>query len=469
MASKTVIHWFRQDLRVEDNPALHAAAQHGLVLPVYIYDDAHPGKRQMGAASRVWLHHAIQCLQQQLKGRVLLFEGDAIEIISQLVTTHDIKAVYWNRCYEPWRIKRDTTIKQNLIDQGIEVESFNGSLLWEPWTIKNQAGEYYKKFTPFYRKGCLAAAEPRKPMAKPESLKLRHIDDEGLPLEAMNLLPEQNWDVSMMEHWTVGEEGALQRLDDFLRHDLADYKVGRDFPAKRSVSRLSPHLHFGSISPHQIWHTVRQGHSGVNVDHFCSELAWREFSYYLLYHFPQLPKKNFQAKFDQFPWVKNKKHLRAWQQGKTGYPIVDAGMRELWQTGYMHNRVRMIVASFLVKNLMIDWREGERWFWDCLVDADEASNCASWQWVAGCGTDAAPYFRIFNPILQGKKFDPEGVYIKQYVPELEALSEKYLFAPWEAPADALQQAGIKLGRDYPQPIVDIKETRERALSAFKQL
>lgn len=267
----------------------------------------------------------------------------------------------------------------------------------------------------------------------------------------------------------MSEKGARKRLDTFLEEGICDYKEGRNFPAKRHTSQLSPYLHFGLISPNEIWYSTKECMDDTNSDHFLSELGWREFSYSLLYHFPQLPKKNLQQKFDRFPWKKSKRMLRAWQKGQTGYPIVDAGMRELWQTGYMHNRVRMIVGSFLVKNLLLHWRDGERWFWDCLVDADLASNSASWQWVAGCGADAAPYFRIFNPITQGEKFDPEGEYTLKYIPELKNMPKKFLYKPWEAPELVLQEAGVTLGKDYPKPIVDCKQSRETALEAFSSL
>ena len=273
----------------------------------------------------------------------------------------------------------------------------------------------------------------------------------------------------MEPHWHIGEDHAQDRLQEFVDHGLKDYKEGRNFPAQQNVSRLSPHLHFGEISPNQAWYAAKQKGKGQNMDHFLSELGWREFSYSLLYHFPKLPRKNLQAKFDKFPWRNDKRLLRRWQQGQTGYPIVDAGMRELWQTGYMHNRVRMIVGSFLVKNLLLHWHHGERWFWDCLVDADLANNSASWQWIAGCGADAAPYFRIFNPVTQGQKFDAAGEYTRHFVPELKDLPDKFLFNPWQAPPGVLNEAGVTLGKTYPEPVVDLKLSRERALQAFASL
>ena len=285
----------------------------------------------------------------------------------------------------------------------------------------------------------------------------------------MGLRPSPEWDQGLLEHWVPGEAGAEARLSEFLASGLTDYRVGRDYPAERSVSRLSPHLHHGEISPHQILERLQAFPTDDNHEHFVRELVWREFAYHLLYHFPELPHRNLQSKFDHFPWTDDAERLAAWQQGRTGYPIVDAGMRELWQTGSMHNRVRMIVASFLVKNLRLHWQHGLRWFWDCLVDADLASNSASWQWCAGSGADAAPYFRIFNPITQGQRFDPKGEYTKRFLPELAAMPSKYLFEPWNAPAAVLHEAGVILGENYPQPIVDVKASREAALEAFAEM
>ena len=352
---------------------------------------------------------------------------------------------------------------------GIQVESHNGSLLWEPWDIKKDDGTPYKVFTPFYRKGCLNAAAPRKPLGSPIEMSLLQDEDTMLSVDALDLKPKFNWDETLAPHWTIGEEGAHHRLEDFIHNGLANYKEGRNLPAKPFVSRLSPHLRFGEISPNQVWYAATSQGDGKDIDHFCSELGWREFSYSLLYHNPDLATVNLQKKFDGFPWSDDLAALTAWQKGDTGVPMVDAGMRELWQTGFMHNRVRMITGSFLIKNLLLDWRHGERWFWDTLVDADPASNSASWQWVAGCGADAAPYFRIFNPVTQGQKFDPDGDYVRRYVPELSALPNKYIFNPWEAPADLLREANVELGVTYPKPIINIKASRERALAAFKAL
>lgn len=473
MAAINIV-WFRQDLRLADNPALVHGAQNACVLPVYILDDVNSDPWQIGAASRVWLHHGLHDLNKRLGGKLQVFCGDAETILNELVQTHNVKGLFWGRCYEPWRIARDRRIKERFTQQGLDVQSFNHSLLWEPWEITKKDGTPYKVFTPYFRKGCLNAAPPRLPLDVPTNLDCAEKTDPCLDIDDLDLLPRcPQWHRQMIQHWQISEAGAQQRLDDFLDTDLAGYKTGRDFPAQNKTSRLAPYLHFGQVSPHQVWARARAygtvHHLERDLDHFCSELAWREFSHALLYYNPQLPEQPLQLKFDDFPWRTDAVHKRAWQTGQTGYPLIDAGMRELWQTGYMHNRVRMIVASFLVKNLLIHWRDGENWFWDCLFDADHANNSAGWQWVSGCGADAAPYFRIFNPVTQSEKFDPDGAYIRQYVPELAKLPDKYLHKPWSAPDTVLHDAKVELGKNYPHPIVDLKTTRERALAAFKEL
>jgi len=467
MSTQKSIVWFRQDLRLRDNPALNAAAKAGRILPIYILDDETAGFWQKGAASRVWLHHSLNALNDALDRNLSFYSGKAIDILPALVAQHEVDAVYWNRCYEPWRIARDKAIKQNLNEQTIAVHTFNGSLLWEPWETLKADGTPYRVFTPFYKRGCLNASPPRKQLPKPKKIHL-FSDKSADDLAALSLLPKDHqWDKVIKNTWPIGEKAALETLNVFLKNGLNGYKEGRNFPSQDNVSRLSPYLHWGEISANTVWHKARAIGNNDDINHFCSELGWREFSYSLLYHFPDLPRKNFQPKFDAFPWRKNKAALNAWQQGKTGIPIIDAGMRELWQTGYMHNRVRMIVASFLIKNLKINWRDGEKWFWDTLVDADLANNSAAWQWVAGSGADAAPYFRIFNPVTQGEKFDKEGLYIYKYIPELTQLSGKHLFAPWTAPESILTAAGVKLGQTYPRPIVDLKQSREDALAAYQ--
>lgn len=467
MSTYSTIHWFRQDLRLSDNPALTEAAERGAVLPIYILDTVHAGKDGMGGASRWWLHHSLRRLNEALDGNLMLFEGDPLDIIPKLAHRHGIDRVHWNRCYEPWRRKRDIRLKDKLKDSGVTVRSFNGSLLWEPWEVLNKQGKPYKVFTPYYQNGCLQAETPRKTLKHPAMLTF--ADPIEGALDDLGLLPEIRWDRKLEPCWSIGEDGAHKNLHRFLEHGLSGYKNKRDYPALRNVSRLSPHLHWGEISPVQVWHAASCIGDNEDVKHFHRELAWREFSNYLLYHFPDLPDQNFNRKFDRFPWDENEAALHRWQQGQTGIPIVDAGMRELWETGYMHNRIRMVTASFLTKNLLLHWQHGRAWFSDCLVDADLANNCASWQWVAGCGADAAPYFRIFNPVSQGEKFDPDGEYTRKYVPELKELPDKYLFKPWEAPGEILEQADVKLGETYPEPLVDIGNSRERALAAYEKV
>jgi deoxyribodipyrimidine photo-lyase len=473
-AARPVIVWFRQDLRVADNPALVAAAESDSpILPVYILDDDNAGDWRAGAASRWWLHQSLDALDHQLDGKLVFLRGNAEEILPGIAAKVDAGGIYWNRCYEPWRIRRDGDLKQVLQNEGFDAHSFNGSLLFEPQTVMKSDGTPYRVFTPFYRKGCLQGApEPRHPHAAP-TMSVFEAKAHGVSLDELELVPDIPWYEEMATCWRPGEAGAHERLEQFLDAGIRGYKEGRNRPDLEHVSRLSPHLHFGEVSPNQVWHAARarEAVAGIekDVDHFLSELGWREFSYYLLYHLPDLPTVNLQSKFDAFPWREDPASLRRWQQGQTGYPIVDAGMRELWRTGYMHNRVRMIVGSFLVKNLMLHWHHGEAWFWDTLVDADLANNSASWQWIAGCGADAAPYFRIFNPVTQGNKFDPDGAYVRHYVPEIASLPNKYLHSPWDAPSDVLEAAGIQLGEDYPAPIVELKASRERALAAFQSL
>lgn len=471
MTDKITLFWFRQDLRIIDNPGLFEASKNGAVLPIYILDNETIPK--MGSASKWWLHQSLNMLNQSLDNKLNVYIGNAKNILLEIIKKNTVDAVYWNRCYEPYRIANDSLIKSELKNLNIECKSFNGSLLWEPWEVLKQDKTPYKIFTPFYTRGCLQAASPRYPLPKPKNLNLLKDHFNLKTIKDLDLLPKINWDEGIKKCWNVGENAAQLKLTKFLEDGLKDYKENRNYPSKKNVSRLSPHLHFGEISPNQAWHSVQsQGLTQSwtkDEECFLSELGWREFSYYLLYHFHDLPDKNFQKKFDHFPWTDNLSHLKAWQTGQTGYPIVDAGMRELWQTGYMHNRIRMIVASFLAKNLLQHWHYGRDWFWDCLVDADLANNSASWQWVAGSGVDAAPYFRIFNPVTQGEKFDPNGNYTRFFVPELSKLPNKYLFQPWEAPENILKSSGVVLGLTYPKPIVSLKNSRDIALKAYKNL
>ena len=472
MSEPLYIMWFRRDLRLADNPALRAAADGAArVLPVFILDDETAGPWRRGRASRWWLHQALAALDRSLDGRLVLLRGRAEEILPPLAAQIGAAGVFWNRCYEPWRIAQDRLLEAALQDAGLGAQSHNGSLLWEPWEVLKADGTAYRVFTPYYRRGCLRQEPPRPPLPVPENLTVASVEVPGaLALDDLALQSSLGWQETLVPHWTVSEAGAQEHLAAFVGGGLTGYKEGRDFPARDHVSRLSPHLHCGTLSPHQVWHAaVQDGPGGDDVDHFCSELGWREFNYNLLYHFPTLPEENFQAKFDRFPWLWESPHLERWQRGRTGMPFVDAGLRELWQTGYMHNRVRMIVASYLVKNLLLHWRLGQDWFWDTLVDADLANNAAGWQWTAGSGADAAPYFRIFNPVTQGKRFDPEGRYARRWVPEIASLPDRWVHEPWATPAAVQKETGFRLGYDYPAPVVDLRVSRERALAAFGTL
>ncbi|MDF7799004.1 deoxyribodipyrimidine photo-lyase [Pontiellaceae bacterium B1224] len=464
---KISIHWFRNDLRLTDNPALIQAAEAGIVLPVFIWDAECAAELGPGGASRWWLHHSLVQLNDSLGGALNIYCGNPQDVLATLAKEHAVDQVCWNHSYEPQSPQRDEAVAEEMRSSGRDVQTFNGSLLWDPEEVLKADGTPYKVFTPFYKRGCLNAMPPRKPQ-KAQRVRYQKASD-SLSVDDLGLLPKIAWDAEFSNHWKPGEAGALQALRHFLAEGIGDYKDGRNFPAKKKTSRLSPHLHWGEISVNQVWYAAREFLPSEQVDVFCSELGWREFSACLLFHFPNLPSENLNRQFDAFPWEHNEAWLLAWQKGQTGIPLVDAGMRELWRTGFMHNRVRMVAASFLVKNLLIHWHHGADWFRDTLVDADLANNSASWQWVAGCGADAAPYFRIFNPVTQGKKFDPAGEYIRTNVPELGNLPNKYLFSPWEAPEAVLGEAGVELGKTYPKPIVDLKESRQHALAAYAML
>ena len=450
MTQGPAIVWLRNDLRLADNPAIHAACGTGApVLIVYVRDEVTEGSRPLGRASKWWLHHSLVSLQssvEALGGTLVLRTGSGPDVIRQLVTDTGASAVFWNRRYGLAR-EADALLKEDLRESGLTCESFAGNLLFEPWTVRTGEGNHFKVFTPFWR-AALAGEPPRAPLPPPAALQ----PGEGIASETLDdwdLLPTSpDWSPGLHEMWTPGESGAHQRLEDFVHNTLKLYHR-RDEPGPVTTSRLSPHLRFGEISPHQIWAELDRtlpADAEKNKAKFLSEVGWREFSYNILFHFPELHAKNFRPEFDQFPWGDVEPPLlKAWQKGMTGVPLVDAGMRELWHTGYMHNRVRMVVASFLIKNMLVDWRVGEAWFWDTLVDADEANNPASWQWVAGSGADAAPYFRVLNPMLQAEKFDPQQEYIKRWVPEL-------------------------CTPDYPsEPIVDLTASRDKALQAFDEL
>jgi deoxyribodipyrimidine photo-lyase len=463
--------WFRQDLRLGDNPALATAAASGRpVIGVFVLDDVSPGPWSMGGASRWWLDGALRRLREGLDGvgiPLVLRRGDCEVEIPRLVAEAKAAGVYWNRCYEPFARRRDEALKTALTKAGIDARSFKASLLFEPWEVRTKTGGDFKVFSPFLR-ACLAKGVEAVPLPVPQTGAPSAWSGRSDALEDWALTPSApDWAGGLRATWTPGEAGARARLEAFILA-CAGYGENRNRPDLEATSRLSPHLHFGEISPLQVWCAIAHLEHG-DADKFRSEIIWREFATHLLYHFPDLPERHWNATFDAFPWREDAAFLRAWQKGQTGIPIVDAGMRELWTTGYMHNRVRMIVASFLTKHGLIDWRAGEAWFWDTLVDADLANNSASWQWVAGSGADAAPFFRIFNPVTQSEKFDPDGVYVRRWVPEVRALPNTSIHAPWTATNIQLNDANVSLGKSYPAPIVDLANARQRALAAFNSL
>jgi deoxyribodipyrimidine photo-lyase len=476
-AATPSIVWFRQDLRLADNPALTAALARGApVVPVFVLDEDTEGMRAMGGASRWWLHHSLSALADDLAARgctLVLRRGAAARVIATLADETGAGAAFWNRCYEPGAVARDTAIKSALQERGIVAESFNGSLLMEPWALKTGQGGPYKVFTPFWKR-LRAQYAPPPPETLPERLSPVSAV-KGDSLDDWALLPTApDWAAGIREAWSVGEDAARASMAAFLDNAVADYPDDRDRPDRTGTSRLSPHLHWGEISPHRIWCAAAEvmdagGSPAAGAESLLRELAWRDFNHHLLFHFPDIARANWKPAFDAFEWRDDPEGLTAWQRGRTGYPLVDAGMRELWQTGWMHNRVRMVAGSFLVKDLLIDWRAGEAWFWDTLVDADLANNAGNWQWVAGSGADAAPFFRIFNPVSQGEKFDPGGAYVRQWVPELAGLPDKWIHKPWVAPDDVLADAGVRLDADYPAPILDHKAARQRALDAYAQI
>lgn len=465
-----VILWFRRDLRLADNPALTKAVETGrAVVPVYIHDEG-SAIRRAGAASDWWLDKSLRALGADLAERgapLVLRRGDSEAELRRLIEETGADTVFMNRLFEPDAFARDADIAHSLKGDGIECRGFNGSLLRPPGSVLNGSGQPYRVFTPF-SKALLAELEMPPPGPAPgriEGFSGPKSDDIG----GWNLHPgKPDWSKGFPG--TPGEAGASGALAEFVAKGLKSYGKGRDHPALPVTSRLSPHLHFGEIAPWRAVAVARASNApSSEIEKFVAEIAWREFSAHLLAAFPQIVDQAFQPKYDAMPWRDDAAGFEAWTRGRTGYPIVDAGMRELWTTGFMHNRVRMIVASFLIKHLMIDWRRGEAWFWDTLVDADLASNVQNWQWVAGSGADAAPYFRIFNPVAQGQKFDADGRYVRRWVPELARLPDKWLHAPWTAPAESLRGAGVRLGHDYPGPIVDHAMARERALDALKGL
>lgn len=465
----TAILWFRRDLRLADNAALHqACSTHAGVLPLYIHAPQEEGEWSAGGASRWWLHHSLSALDKDLRahrGQLHIRQGDSLQTLQDVAKQSGADTVYWNRLYEPAAIARDTQIKAALREQGIAVHSVGSALWQEPWQLATQEGQPYRVFTPYWRKlrTIIDTGEPL-----PVHSRLRVVElEQGLPLTALDLLPRIAWDGGLRESWTPGEQGAQAMLELFADDAVRAYATARDLPARHGTSRLSPHLHFGEITPRQIHHGLlallrrEKPKQQPDIEPFLRELGWREFAHYLLYHFPHTPTGNFNPRFDGFSWAPdNDVWLDRWQRGRTGIPLVDAGMRELWHTGWMHNRVRMVVASFLTKNLRQHWHHGARWFWDTLVDADLANNTLGWQWVAGCGADAAPYFRIFNPVSQAQKFDPKAVYLRRWLPELEGASDALMHEPWKDAA-LLKRSG------YPSPMIDLGQSRQSALSAYQ--
>jgi len=477
---QTTILWFRRDLRLGDNPALHASLESERLFPVYIHAPDEAGSWAPGEASRWWLHYSLAALDRDLRAlgsRLLVRVGESSgAVLDRLIDETGADRVIWNRCYEPWSISRDRKVKGDLKGRGLRAESFNAGLLHEPWGLVKTDGTPFRVFTPFW-KAALRQGVDQSVLSAPDRLPPVPEVPASDTLDSLGLLPQIPWDGGLRRSWEPGETGAWKSVTRFFEEALQGYAKQRDLPAQPGTSGLSPHLHFGEIGPRQLIRTVLEAHGTLpeptgnsGADRFAAELGWREFAHHLLYHFPQTPEEPLDRRFDRFPWRRDyEEHLTSWQRGRTGIPLVDAGMRQLWETGWMHNRVRMIVASFLVKNLLIPWQEGARWFWDTLVDADLASNTLGWQWTAGCGADAAPYFRVFNPVLQGERFDPDGTYVREWVPELAGLSSRWIHRPWEADAKSRAVAGSRIGSGYPEPITDLKGSRERALLAFQEI
>ncbi|MCW6507928.1 cryptochrome/photolyase family protein [Lichenifustis flavocetrariae] len=472
--SKPTIVWFRDDLRLTDQPALHAAVTSGRpVLCIYIFDQVSEGVRPLGAASRWWLHHSLASLDDKLRtigGRLFLFQGATEAVVAALLRT-GIEGLMFNRRYQQAERRIDDAVVDLCRREGVAVEDFVGSVLHEPWEVIPKTGGFYKVFTPYWR-AAVAHGPTLPPMGVPgpmaKSAPGPRVEGGPVALEELGLLPEISWDGGLCDTWEPGQDGAQRALDLFLREKVESYATDRDRLGVAGSSRLSPHLRFGEISPREVIAALER-RAGSSAEKFAAELGWRDFNTALLFHVPDLSTAPFHKSYARFPFTKlTPAALAAWQHGRTGYPVVDAGMRQLWQIGTMHNRVRMITASFLVKHLLADWRIGERWFWDTLCDADPANNPLNWQWIAGCGNDPVPYFRIFNPVLQGEKFDPDGAYVRRYVPELADLPDRWIHKPWEAPSDVLVKVNVVLGKTYPAPMVDHAKARVRALDALRR-
>ena len=465
--------WLRDDLRMSDNPALANAVSSGRpVVVIFVFDDTGKSVRRLGAASRWWLHHSLEALDASLRkrgNRLVLRRGDAVEAVRAVLRDTGAAHLFLNRRYSPGERDQDRRVQEAARELGVGTDDFAAALLHEPGDVRTADGERFGVFTPFWR-AFRRGGEPRGPLPPVDSVPAWEGHLDSVPLADLHLLPSTpDWAAGLRETWSPGEKGALRRVDEFVHERLARYEEGRNLPAAEASSRLSPHLKFGEVSPYQVWHAVQGARVPSHIkDKFLSELGWREFNYDLLAVNGDLARTNIHRRFDRFPWTEpDPAALRAWQRGRTGFPLVDAGMRQLWHTGWMHNRLRMVTASFLIKNLHYDWRIGEAWFWDTLVDGDPANNTAQWQWVAGSGADAAPFFRVFNPITQGQKFDPDGDYIRQWVPELRSLGPKEIHEPWTAPTPLGDDSGD--GSTYPAPILDLKQTRREALDAYESI
>lgn len=468
--SENVLLWLRLDLRLADNPALRAAVKTGLpVIPVFVWAPEEDGNEAPGTAAHWWLHQSLTALEQSLRAtgsRLVVRRGPTAAALLQLAKETGARRIFWNRVYEPAALGREPELRKQLEAAGIAVETCNGSLLFEPGSIRTTAGRSFRVFTPFWRALWNQRGSLRPPVRAPKKVSAPRAWPQSLRIGDLHLQPAIDWAGGIRAAWVPGEGSAQRRLRRFAQGAVSAYGAKRDRTDEDGTSRLSPHLHFGEISPIQIWHAVA-GKPGAEA--YLRQLAWREFAWHLLSENPETPTQPFQREFRKFPWRKNARQLRAWQKGKTGYPFVDAAMRQLWTTGWMHNRARLVVASFLVKDLLIPWQQGAAWFLDTLVDADLANNTMGWQWVAGCGVDAAPYFRIFNPVTQAERFDPEGSYVRRWVPELAALPTRWIHQPWEAPSAVLAKAEVRLGTNYPRPLVDHTAARQAALAALQAM
>ncbi len=466
MTENVVILWFRQDLRLSDNQAFSKAATLGTVLPIFIFDDTFtPQTFKIGKKSKEWLHNSLTQLNKSLKGKLNIYCGRSNNVIADLISKYNISSLVYNICYEPWNLEQEKLVQEACLAKNVNTFSFNSNYLSSPTQVLKNDLSYYQRFTPYKNK---LYTLPIRDLSKKDTESAFIADNTNNTDIALINKQQEPIEISLK----TGEIAAQIKLDDFIKNGISGYKDGRNHPRnKHNTSALSPHLHYGEISPVQVWRSIvaLKNIPDEDKEHFLSEIVWREFSCYLMWHFKNLHTDNFQPRFNQFPWDFEQKLFTAWKTGNTGYPFVDAGMRELQQTGSMHNRLRMITASFLVKNLNIHWHMGRDWFWEHLFDADLANNSASWQWVSGCGVDAAPYFRIFNPVTQGEKFDPDGNYTKKFIPELQNLPKQYLFQPWSAPLQILRASGVTLGENYPKPIVDLSTSRKAALQRLKEL